>query len=181
MTRKPIQIPDSTVAHFITFSCYQQRRLFRTPDQYRIFLNDFESARKKQDFKVFAYVIMPSHVHMFAQFHDGISPSKALRGLKRISSYHLLESYKQHFPGVYPYLVTHEGGRNSRRFWQAGIGYDQHQTGDDDALREIIEYIHGNPVRAGLTGAPEEWEWSSARDWLGKQTGLVGISSPWAE
>ena len=35
-----------------------------------------------------------------------------------------------------------------------------------------MEYIHSNPVRRGLVDEPDEWYWSSARDWLS------GTSSP---
>jgi putative transposase len=34
-------------------------------------------------------------------------------------------------------------------------------------VHEVIDYIHMNPVRRGLVERPEDWPWSSARDWLG--------------
>jgi len=33
------------------------------------------------------------------------------------------------------------------------------------AYRETIEYIHWNPVKAGLARRPEDWPWSSAREY----------------
>ena len=35
----------------------------------------------------------------------------------------------------------------------------------------MVEYMHNNPVRAGLVGAACEWPWSSARFWLAGQAG----------
>jgi hypothetical protein len=48
------------------------------------------------------------------------------------------------------------------RFWQRGAGYDRCLY-EPKAIWNAIEYIHQNPVRAGLCRRAEEWEWSSAR------------------
>ena len=41
------------------------------------------------------------------------------------------------------------------------------QLGPEDATREKVEYIHLNPVRAGLLKRAEEWQWSSVQDYTG--------------
>jgi len=47
----------------------------------------------------------------------------------------------------------------------------------DRALRTVqeynekIQYIHLNPVRAGLTRRPEDWPWSSVHDYQGRRAG----------
>ena len=56
-------------------------------------------------------------------------------------------------------------GRESHRFWQRGGGYDRNLRSVAD-VHEKINYIHGNPVRRGLVGGPEEWLWSSYRSWM---------------
>ena len=49
----------------------------------------------------------------------------------------------------------------------------------DRALRTVkeyyekVEYIHRNPMRAGLVQRPEDWPWSSARDYAGSVSGAV--------
>jgi len=178
---KPIQTPDSAVAHFITFSCYQRRHLFRFPEHYNLFLNQLEKSRESNHFKVFAYVVMPNHAHLLIRFPESQTPSSTLRGLKRTTSYHLLNWYKRNNPEVYKYLSVKEGKRTVRRFWQAGVGYDHHVEGNERSLREIIEYIHNNPVRSGMVELPEEWRWSSAGYWIDNHDGLIKISSPWDE
>jgi len=41
------------------------------------------------------------------------------------------------------------------------------QLGPEDATREKVEYIHLNPVRAGLVKRAEEWQWSSVHQYRG--------------
>lgn len=33
--------------------------------------------------------------------------------------------------------------------------------------QEKVEYIHLNPVKAGLVDRPEDWPWSSVHDYVG--------------
>ena len=47
-----------------------------------------------------------------------------------------------------------------------GGGYDRNVT-SSAVLRAMIDYSHANPVRRGLVSRPEEWEWSSARWYVG--------------
>ncbi len=46
-------------------------------------------------------------------------------------------------------------------------------------LHEKVEYMHLNPVRAGLVAKATDWPWSSARYYEKKQT--VGVAIQWVE
>ncbi len=43
---------------------------------------------------------------------------------------------------------------------------------------EKVEYIHGNPVRAGWVKRPEDWRWSSVHDYTGSLRAPSGSGSP---
>jgi putative transposase len=55
-----------------------------------------------------------------------------------------------------------------RRFWQAGPGQDRN-VHDPHAAHDIVRYIHTNPVERCLVALPEQWLWSSAAEWAGKE------------
>ena len=61
-------------------------------------------------------------------------------------------------------------------FWQPGGGYDRNIT-STEALRAMIDYIHANPVRRGLVARVEDWEWSSARWYVGIQPVRIEMDS----
>ncbi|MGH9406365.1 MAG: hypothetical protein ACRD3D_11090 [Terriglobia bacterium] len=56
----------------------------------------------------------------------------------------------------------------------APLPFDPLRAGFDRALGTVeeynakVEYIHGNPVKAGLVSRPEEWPWSSVDDYTGR-------------
>ena len=61
-------------------------------------------------------------------------------------------------------LDLQPSGEKSFRFWQRGGGYDRNIFSADEA-HEKIQYIHANPVRAGLVESPDKWKWSSFQAW----------------
>jgi REP element-mobilizing transposase RayT len=46
---------------------------------------------------------------------------------------------------------------------------------------EKLRYMHRNPVKRGLVGAPEEWEWSSYRFYLLEEAGPVQVNEGWTK
>jgi len=50
---------------------------------------------------------------------------------------------------------------------------------DEETLKIKIEYIHNNPVKAGFVDQPEQWEYSSARNYILGDHSLIEISTDW--
>jgi REP element-mobilizing transposase RayT len=69
------------------------------------------------------------------------------------------------------FLIHHE------HFWQKRY-YDLNIRNHAQFV-EKLRYIHRNPVRAGLCGRPEDWEWSSFRHYATGAEGRVEIESEW--
>jgi REP element-mobilizing transposase RayT len=99
-------------------------------------------------FALHAYVVMPNHVHVL------LEPRVPLR---RITT-----SLK----GVSARDANAILGRTGKPFWQ-DESFD-HWVRNSAELGRIRNYIHANPVKAGLATHPEAWTWSSAhRKWRG--------------
>jgi len=63
-------------------------------------------------------------------------------------------------------------GRSGGAVWQ-DESYD-HWIRSSRELEEIIRYVEGNPVNAGLVCAEEQWAWSSARFRVDDAVGQTG-------
>ena len=129
-----------------------------------------ETVRQRHDVALWAYVIMPEHVHvLLCPRRDGYDISRILYDLKRPVSYkakrHLVETGRQTWLDR---LTVVKGGRRVFRLWMRGGGFDRNVF-HTRSLQTIIDYVHANPVRRGLTVSPEDWQWSSARFWGGCQ------------
>jgi putative transposase len=133
-------------AHALTFSCFHKQPLFTKDKVKDLFIRSLESARTKHNLLLWAYVIMPDHVHLliFPQ-SDNYSISSMLAGIKRPVAF----------------WANSAGHCTAPQFWQAGGGFDRNINSAKAAWAEI-DYLHHNPVRRGLCASPEQWRYSSA-------------------
>ncbi len=154
-------------ARELTFSCYHGYRFFERERTRRWFLEALQAARTKHLVLVWAYVIMPEHIHLLVcPKEEGPVISAFLRSLKEPIARQAIAYLGKHAPGWLDRITVAEGDRVRRRFWQPGGGYDRNVV-EAATLLSMIEYIHANPVRRGLVKRPEDWEWSSARWYAG--------------
>jgi len=152
-------------AHFLSFRCYRNRKFLNYGLTRRFFISALKNARRRHCFDIWAYVIMPQHVHLLIFPRPEVySISAILKSIKQPvarKSVNWLKANKPHILGS----LEVAPGSGKYRFWQDGGGYDRNLTRIFE-IQEITEYIHYNPVKAGLANRPEDWYWSSARAWV---------------
>lgn len=103
-----------------------------------IIYDEWDIARKALDVKIMAYCIMPNHIHMLIWSEQGVNCKKFLHRVNSISSKKLQQGggFWKERPRVFPIY--------SREVFDIKL-----------------EYIHNNPVKAGLIEHPAEWLHSS--------------------
>jgi putative transposase len=106
------------------------------------------------EFFLFGYVVMPMHVHLLIHPHNK-DLIQIMRNLKSKSGYGISQSRGSLGP-VWQERYFDTIIRHVRNFW------------------EKLQYIHSNPVEAGLVKRPEDWKWSSYRHYL--KNGNIQIS-----
>ncbi len=146
-TIKRIDAPGH--AHALTFSCYCGHPWFESNEIAYLLIENLQRCRLRHDFDLWAYVIMPEHVHLL------IMPRQPSYRMAAI-----LASIKR----PVAYQARQRIGRDLPHFWQPGGGYDRNLTEPKTVYHEI-EYIHANPVRRGLCKKPEQYLFSSAAFW----------------
>jgi putative transposase len=138
-------------AHALTFSCAGRRPLFVSQRACELFVEGLAAARLSQEFDLWAYVVMPEHVHLL------IRPR---RRPYEISS--ILAAIKR----PVAFWANREGISADSAFWLPGGGFDRNLD-NAEAVHAEVEYMHGNPVRRGLCRNTTDWRYSSARFWAG--------------
>ncbi|MBI5707747.1 MAG: transposase [Armatimonadetes bacterium] len=151
-------------AHQLTFSCFKRLPILNDDFLRSLFLTHLDEARTRHDFDLWAYVLMPEHVHLL------LRPRQREYSIERIRSAikggfarEALAWLKVHKPKVEAKLVLENG---KKRYWQDGKGHDRNLW-TPPAIWSSIRYIHGNPVKRKLAETPLQWEWSSARFYEG--------------
>jgi len=121
--------------------------------------------QRKQQFDLWAWVIMPEHVHLVLLPLEQAKISEILTTIKQSTSKRAIRWLRDNAPEYLPQLCDRQpNGRQSFRFWQRGGGYDRNLRSVRD-IHEKIAYTHLNPVRRGLVATEADWRWSSAAAW----------------
>ena len=162
---------DELHAHFVTFSCYRRRRLLDHDRPKKIVLGVLNSQLSKQKGKCTGFVVMPDHVHAIIWFPQPGQLSHFMKQWKQRSSVQIKRFLWDHLPRMAARIPRSEPIWQ-RKFYPFNI-YSQIK------LHEKVEYMHLNPVRAGLVAKATDWPWSSARYYEKKQT--VGVAIQWVE
>ena len=104
-------------------------------------LLNFDSFR----YRLFAWIVMPNHVHALLQPLNDWTVAKIVSSWKKFTARRI---------AVDALPIWH------REYWDRYIRNQNH-------FAKAIDYIHSNPVKAGLVNKAENWPWSSARFSLG--------------
>lgn len=167
------KIHEKDGAHFLTFQIVGWVDLF-TRKQYRdVVIESFKYCQQNKGLNLFAFVIMSNHIHLLAQSEVG-DLSGFIRDFKSYTSKRFVEII--------------ESGNESRCEWMKMV-FKYHAKLKDNQTYQIwthenhaehiysqkfieqkVQYIHNNPVRSGIVVNPEDYLYSSARNYAGLES-----------
>jgi REP element-mobilizing transposase RayT len=161
------QVSRTTPAYYLTSVAHKRIPVFQTDAIKQIVCDALDEARASGGIMIFAYVIMPEHVHLITdcarkirdvlRFTNGVSAKRVLDHLKNsgyessLAKLRIQEREQKHKYSLYQH--------HPNAFEIYG----------EDTMMQKVNYIHLNPVRSGLVKRPEEYRFSSARFWQGKE------------
>ena len=155
------RISKDSPVHFITSVTRDRLAVFRTTKLKEVMCDALKEARKSANLLIFAYVIMPDHVH--ALIGSEKKPSEVLRYVNGIGSRRVIDYLKA--PGFEESLrkLQRESGHRQHKYslWDHHPNVKAIST--ENGLIEKANYIHMNPVRAGLVERSEDYRFSSVR------------------
>ena len=158
-------------------------------------LSDIEFYRKKLHFLVVGYCLMPDHLHLIVWWDVDKDPkltiSKIMQSIKShsgksIANYihvrgrrgPLTSSMHRSGQGTRPTQKEYPHRRMSEqkyKIWQPSF-YD-FNVYSEQKMKQKLDYIHWNPVKAGLCIKPAEWVYSSYKFYSRGAVGAVHIDS----
>jgi len=150
--------------HYITCSCYRRQPFFDHDPLKDIFLVILERTRRKFQFRVVGYVIMPEHMHLLVSEPELGTYTGMMHALKMNSARSILPQLRR------------KSATSISHFWQTRW-YDFNVRTEKKRV-EKLKYMHRNPVRRGLVEKPEDWKWSSYRAYKLDEKGIVEVYKP---
>ncbi len=163
------QISRRTPAFFFTSVTHKRLPIFRTDKLKQVLCDAYREACNRHRILMLAYVIMPDHSHLLVYAEREMN--EVLRLLNGVAAKRIVDYLKDNgFEQALSKLRGEVRNRNHRHsVWQHHP--DSLDIFAEQTFKQKVEYIHMNPVKAGMITDPLQYRFSSARLWVGSEFG----------
>ncbi|RZK25106.1 MAG: transposase [Flavobacterium sp.] len=166
--------------HFITFAVVERVDVFTRREYRDIVIDSMRHCQEVKGLTLYSWCLMSNHIHMVvsAKNHD---LSDVLRDFKKFTSKQLIKAIAEH-----PHesrkewmleIFKQAGADNSRnvdyQFWRQDN--QPKECYSKQFISQKLDYIHNNPVEAGIVLRAEDYVYSSAADYYGTGKGLLEV------
>ena len=145
---RPLRITYPGAFYHITARGNEQKPVFKSKRDREKFIEYLQSASERYNAVIHVYCLMDNHYHLLLETPSGNLPQIML-----------------HINGAYTNYFNVKRGRAGHLFQGR---YKAILVEKDEYAKELSRYIHLNPVRAGIVDLPEDYEWSSYPEYIGK-------------
>jgi REP element-mobilizing transposase RayT len=172
------QIINQESIHFLTFQVIDWVDVFTRKAYRDILIDSFKYSQKHKGLLLYSFVIMSNHVHLIVQSKDG-KLSDLVRDIKKFTASQIIksietepESRKEWMLKRFEFAARSKANMTTLQFWT----HENHavEIYSDKFFFQKSDYIHNNPVRAGIVSKPEEYIYSSASNFM-DLGGLVDV------
>ncbi|MDZ7718230.1 MAG: transposase [Balneolaceae bacterium] len=174
------KIFDDNLPYFVTFTVVKWIDLFTRNEYRKVIINNLQYCQKNKGLIIYAYCIMTNHIHLILSSSDESNLSNTIRDFRGFTSKTLLdviksnprESRKKWLLKSFRFEGNKRKSNTTYQLWKRNfhpLELDNHYL-----IKEKIEYIHQNPVKAGFVFKATDYVFSSASDYSGKQ-GLINV------
>lgn len=159
--------------YFITCTVHQWADVFTRELYKEILLDSIRHCQKHKGLQVYGWVLMSNHIHMIISSSEN-KLSDIIRDFKKYTATKIVEAISSNKnesrKGWIIWLLVKE---EEISFWQDG--YHGEEIFTVDLFETKLNYIHLNPVRAGLVEKEEEYPYSSCGDYYGTRKGKLDL------
>lgn len=157
-------------AYFITITTVNWVDIFTQLQQRYLIVNSLNYCIKNKGLEVYAYCLMPSHLHLMCRADDDTPLSDIVRDFKKFTSKKIIEnimegpeSRREWLLEMFSKACEHLVRDQKYKVWQDGYHAEILET--SKFVYQKLNYIHNNPVVDKIVQYPEEYLFSSARNY----------------
>jgi REP element-mobilizing transposase RayT len=151
--------------------------VFTRPEAVNVIYDSWRYLNENSQFQLYAYVILENHLHLIASAPELPTVVQRFKSFTARAIVDLLEQRNARV--LLRQLRANKLGHKKEseyQVWQEGS--HPQQIRDREMMGQKVEYIHNNPLERGYVDKPEDWRYSSARNYTGRQ-GLIEVITDW--
>jgi REP element-mobilizing transposase RayT len=165
------QIVEQDELHYVTFQIVGWVDVFTRKVYRDIVIESLRFCQEKKGLEIYAFVVMSNHIHAILRSSIG-KLSDTIREFKSFTAKQMLiaikdepESRREWMLNIFQFAASKHKRNENYQIWT----YENHAVilYGNSFINQRINYIHENPVRAGIVERPEYYIYSSARSLAG--------------
>ena len=167
-TKYKATMPDASC--FITITTVGWIDVFTRLSQKFVLINSLAYCQKKKGLEIYAYCIMSNHLHILCKAQEGYLLSNIVRDFKKFTSKRIIEkiinepeSCREWMLDYFSKACSHLKRDQQYKVWQNG--YHAEICYSSKFIKQKLNYIHNNPVQDEIVEKPEDYIFSSARNY----------------
>ena len=152
---------ETSIQYFFTATILNWKHLINTDFRKKIITDSLQTLVSQKKVTIYAFVIMPNHIHLLWAIHPEFKPADVQRDFLKWTARQLLTDVKRNEVHKLAEYKVDAGDRNYQVWERNALGVLVY---NDDVLFQKMKYIHENPVveKWKLAQLPEEYLFSSA-------------------
>jgi putative transposase len=168
--------------YFLTFATIDWVDVFTRKELAYVVVDSLKYCQKEKGLQIFAWCLMSNHLHLLVSAGLNGDLSAIMRDFKKFTSKKIIDVIKEipesrrewmldrfEFAGRYDKKIT------NYKFWQDGL--HPIEIYSPKFIQQKLNYIHENPVKAGLVWEAWHYQYSSAIDYYEKGKGLIEVEN----
>lgn len=168
-------IKDQEAVHFVTFTVHQWVDVFTRQTYVDELIASLRYCQEVKGLEIYAWVIMTNHCHLILRASSGTSLSDIIRDFKKYTSKRIYKAIQENSSESRKNWLLKALTYNDKIwFWEEG--YHGEEITGMAFFETKLDYIHLNPVRAGIVEKEEDYLNSSAGDLYGVRPGKLVLS-----
>jgi putative transposase len=169
---------DPSGIYFVTITTVGWVDLFTRSELKHVVIDSLRHCQNAKGLVIHAWCLMPSHLHLIISSENNLSD--ILRDFKKFTSKELIttikrinESRKGWILDLFSEVADHLKRVKNYKVWQDG-NHPEILT-SAKFIRQKLNYLHNNPVKDEIVDEPEDYRFSSARDYYSNKKGYLRI------
>ena len=157
-------------AYFVTLTVVNWIDVFSRKNRKHLLVDSLRYCQQNKGLTIFAWCLMPSHLHMIVRAEGEHTLSDILRDFKKYTSKAIVKQIEEEPESRREWILElfAKAGEPLKKikdykFWQDGN--QAKEIFGNQFLLEKLDYIHNNPVEELIVSRPEDYLYSSARNY----------------
>jgi putative transposase len=150
----PIHYP-----YFFTATILEWKHLLKPDNLKEIVLSSLRYLVNENKVEVFVFVIMSNHIHLIWRMQNDVEKIKIQQSFMKYTAQKILQVLRNDHPQVLSHFFVGAKDRKYQIWERNALSIEIHSN---ETMMQKLQYIHQNPVKAGLVINEIDYKYSSA-------------------